>query len=58
MLSVLDTYMKRIDGTLFPEELMDIQHYAIKDYVLCRITPEDLIVILKCISYRLDYLDY
>ena len=58
MLSILDTYRKRIDVTLFPEELMDIQHDAIKDYVFCRITPGDLIVLLKYISYRLDLLNY
>ena len=58
MLSVLEHYMKRIDGTLFPEELMDIQHDAIKDYVFCRINPGDLIVLLKYISYRLDILNY
>ena len=58
MLSVLEIYMKRIDGTLFPEELMDIQHDAIKEYVFCRITPENLIVLLKYISDRLDILNY
>ena len=58
MLSVLDTYIKRIDGTLFPEELMDIQHDAIKDYVFCRITSGDLLVLLKYINDRLDILNY
>lgn len=58
MLSVVDTYMKRIDETLFPEELMDIQRDAIKDYVFCRITTENLRVLLKYISDRLDILNY
>ena len=58
MLSVLETYVKIIDETLFPEELMDIQHDAIKDYVFCRITPENLLVLLKYINDRLDILNY
>lgn len=58
MLSVLETYIKRIDETLFPEELMDIQHDAIKDYVFCRITTENLIFLLKYINDRLYILNY
>lgn len=58
MLSVLETYMKRIDGTLFPEELIDLQHDAIKDYLFCRINTENLIFLLKYISDRLDILNY
>lgn len=58
MLSVLETYIKRVDLTLFPEELMDIQHDAIKDYVFCKITTENLIVLLKYINDRLNILDY
>lgn len=58
MLSVLETYIKRINGTLFPEELMDIQHDAIKDYVFCRITTENLIFLLNYINDRLYILNY
>ena len=58
MLYVLETYMKRIDGTLFPEELMNIQHKAIEDFMSYSITPKDLLIILKYIRNRLDLLNY